>query len=209
MNTIDLIRELASAESSIRMHGASALFAMGRTESAPIVDEWAQDREFASLLLRYAAQGGPLRATVGIAVRPETFTRIYKAGGSPQLASVPPDQDAMEFELHFTTAIAEGEASSEMPIQLDILTSKQPEGQGAIAKFLEKFGEGIQQIEYDVADVDRAAQILAERFGQKPIYPQTRAGADGTRVNFFLATRPGGARILIELVEHATAKSSL
>jgi hypothetical protein len=209
LKKIELIRELASAESSIRMHGASALFAMGRTESEPIVDEWAQDREFASLLLRHTARGGHLRATVGIAVRPETFARIRDANRSPRLAEVPPDQDAMEFELHFTAAAAGGEASREMPIQLDILTSKQPEGQGAIARFLEKFGEGIQQVEYDVADVDRGAQILAERFGQKPVYPQTRAGADGTRVNFFLATRPGGAKILIELVEHAAAKSSL
>jgi hypothetical protein len=209
LNKIDLIRELASPESSVRMHGASALFAIGRTESGPIVDEWAQDREFASLLLRHATLGRPLRVTVGLAVRPETFASIYKASGSPQLANVPPDQDAMEFELHFTAVTAEGEALPEVPIQLDILTTRLPEGQGAIARFLEKFGEGIQQVEYDVADADRATKILIECFGQKPVYPQTRLGADGTRVNFFLAARPDGAKMLIELVEHAAARPGL
>jgi len=209
LNKIELIRELANSESSIRMHGASALFAMGRMESGPIVDEWAQDREFASLLLRHAALGRPLRVTVGLAVRPETFASIYKASGSPQLAHVPPDQDAAEFELHFTAVTAEGEALPEMPIQLDILTTRLPEGRGAIARFLEKFGEGIQQVEYDVADADRATKILIERFGQKPVYPQKREGADGTRVNFFLAARPDGGKMLIELVEHAAVRPGL
>jgi hypothetical protein len=115
----------------------------------------------------------------------------------------------MEFELHFTAVTAEGEELPEMPIQLDILTTRLPEGQGAIARFLEKFGEGIQQVEYDVADADRATKILIERFGQKPVYPQTRLGADGTRVNFFLAARPDGAKMLIELVEHAAARPGL
>ena len=44
---------------------------------------------------------------------------------------------------------------------LDILTTKSPGGTGAIASFLEKFGEGIQQVETDVTDVDRATETLA------------------------------------------------
>ena len=67
----------------------------------------------------------------------------------------------------------------------DILTTPVPAGSGAIARFLEKFGEGIQQVEIDVTDVDRATEILRTRFKLDPIYPATRPGANGTRVNFF------------------------
>ena len=98
----------------------------------------------------------------------------------------------MEFELRF------GEHS-----ELDILTTRAPGGEGAIARFLQKFGEGIQQIELNVREVDRATEILRSRFGLTPIYPATRAGADGTRVNFLLVPAAGGRKVLIELVEPA------
>jgi hypothetical protein len=81
------------------------------------------------------------------------------------------------------------------------LTTREPDGPGAIARYLQKFGEGIQQIEIYVRDVDRATEILRTRFALSPLYPATRAGADGTRVNFFLATAPDGKKVLIELVE--------
>ena len=88
-------------------------------------------------------------------------------------------------------------------MRLDILTTQKPGGAGAIAKFLEKFGEGIQQVEYEVSNVDSATKILADKFNQKAIYPAARPGADGTRVNFFLVSAAGGKKILIELVESA------
>jgi hypothetical protein len=120
----------------------------------------------------------------------DTFGRIRVANGTPRLGQVPPDQDAEEFELHF----AEG-------VSLDILTTREPGGEGAIAKYLAKFGEGIQQVEYLCANVDRAAQILKEKFKVASVYPATRAGADSTRVNFFLVASPDGGKVLIELYE--------
>jgi len=54
-----------------------------------------------------------------------------------------------------------------------------------------------------VREVDRATEILRYRFDLEPIYAKTRAGADGTRVNFFLAPTPHGKKVLIELVEAA------
>jgi len=66
---------------------------------------------------------------------------------------------------------------------------------------LEKFGEGIQQVELDVTDVDRATEILRTRFNLNSAYPATRAGANGTRVNFFLVTSRKGQKVLVELVE--------
>ena len=86
---------------------------------------------------------------------------------------------------------------------MDILTSRAPGGYGAIAKYLAKFGEGVQQVEFRCLDVDRATEILKEKFGIAPVYPETRAGADGTWVNFFLVAVPGGGKILIELYELA------
>jgi hypothetical protein len=43
--------------------------------------------------------------------------------------------------------------------------------------------------------------LLRTRFAVEPIYPDTRTGADGTGVNFFLVPAGEGRRILIELVE--------
>jgi len=56
-------------------------------------------------------------------------------------------------------------------------------------------------VEYLCANVDRAAQILKEKFKVASIYPAARAGADGTRVNFFLVASPDGGKVLIELYE--------
>ncbi|OLE60010.1 MAG: hypothetical protein AUI36_12915 [Cyanobacteria bacterium 13_1_40CM_2_61_4] len=63
-------------------------------------------------------------------------------------------------------------------------------------------------MEYQTADVDRVTQLLRERFGQQAVYPQARLGADGTRVNFFLAATPEGKKVLIELVEARASRSA-
>ncbi|PWT86973.1 MAG: hypothetical protein C5B56_11535 [Proteobacteria bacterium] len=96
----------------------------------------------------------------------------------------------MEFELQF----ANGKS-------LDVLTTRETGGKGAMARFLAKFGEGVQQVEFRCRNVDRATEILHDRFGIGAIYPQTRPGADGTRVNFFLVPSPDGGKVLIELYE--------
>ena len=131
----------------------------------------------------------------------ETFARIRAANGSPALADVPPDQDAEEFELHF----ADG-------VELDVLTSKDPRGPGAIARYLARFGEGIQQVEFLCLDVERATLILRERFGIAPLYPQARPGAGRSTINFFLVPVPDAAaesrKVLIELYQLPVAPSS-
>ena len=133
---------------------------------------------------------------------PETFDKIRTANGSPPLADAPTDQDVLEFELEF--------AGRFIPTpRLDILTTKAPGGDGAIARFLNKFGEGIQQVEIDVTNVDRATEILRTRFQVEPIYPATRPGANGTRVNFFLVTSWNGTKVLAELVEQPEIASHI
>ncbi|HUK31155.1 MAG TPA: TerC/Alx family metal homeostasis membrane protein [Candidatus Acidoferrum sp.] len=205
-NLDEVIADLADPDVAIRLSAAAILLHIGRAQSHDAVKRWQEDQEFGKLLNVgappvHGETGGGVHETVGIAVTPEIFSRIRAANGMPHLAEVPPDQDAEEFELQFSIPQRPGMKASDEEIRLDILTTKEPGGEGAIARFLAKFGEGIQQVEYQVTDVDRATQILSERFGVKAIYPATRAGADGTRVNFFLIPAGLGKKILIELVE--------
>jgi hypothetical protein len=179
------IADLSSADESKRLSAAGEIYRLGRATAGSAISDWWAESELSALLL------GPNPAvTVGLAVQRDTFGRIRIAHGTPRLADVPPDQDAEEFGLHFPDEIF-----------LDILTTREPGSSGAIAKFLAKFGEGIQQVEYRCANVDRATQILKEKLGVAPVYPATRAGADGTRVNFFLVASPDGGKVLVELYE--------
>jgi hypothetical protein len=190
------IRQLADADPQKRLDCAMRLYMEGGNLCTPLLKQWIADPEFRSLVLPRnwnspgTSEPSPATTVVGIAVQPETFRKIRDANNSPALADVPPDQDAIEFELHFNDHI-----------DLDILTTREPGSQGAISKFLSRFGEGIQQIEIYVRDVDRATEILRLHFDLNPVYPQTRAGAGGTRINFFLVSPPEGSKVLIELVE--------
>src|ERR1700682_35920 len=188
-----LVAGLASADGQARQEAAAQLYRRGTELGRAAIEPWLRDADMAQLLLHTNANplaSSPLCATAGIAVEPVNFDRIPARNGSPHLAHVPPDQDALEFELTF-----------EGGIHLDILTTKAGGDRGVIARYLEKFGEGIQQIEYLTLDVDRATELLRERFAQESVYPATRAGADGTRVNFFLVNAADGKTTLIELVE--------
>src|SRR6266849_6710124 len=152
------IADLSSADSSKRLAAAGEVYRLGRGTAGSAISDWWAESELSALLL------APNPAvTVGLALQRETFGRIRIANGTPRLADVPPDQDAEEFELHFTEGIS-----------LDILTTREPGGSGAIAKYLAKFGEGIQQVEYRCANVDRATQILKDKFRVDAVYPATR-----------------------------------
>ena len=176
------IAQLADPDPARREAAAANLYAAGCAAAEPVLQRWRADAELATLF------AGP--PTVGIAVQPDTFERIRRALGSPRLADVPPDQDAREFEVQIGAA------------RLDVITTRdEPHAPaGAIAKFLARFGEGIQQVEFPVRDVDRATALVRARDAIEPVYPATRPGADGTRVNFFLVPA-GDKKVLIELVE--------
>lgn len=181
------IEGLSSADANSRANAAGQIFLAGKHAAERATEEWWKDAELAGLLL-----GAKREVTVGVAVQRETFGKIRVANSVAMLAEVPSEQDAEEFDLHFDGGVA-----------LDILTSRAPGGDGAIAKYLAKFGEGVQQVEFRCRDVDKATAILKEKLGVKAVYPETRNGADGTRVNFFLIKEPDGEKILVELYEKA------
>ena len=67
-----------------------------------------------------------------------------------------------------------------------------------IGKFLERSGEGIQQVAYTVDDIDAVAVTLRER-GVRLLYDEARRGTAGSRVNFVHPKDAMG--VLVELVE--------
>jgi len=75
------------------------------------------------------------------------------------------------------------------------LTSDSP-----IAKFLDRFGEGIQQVAYGVDDIDATSAELRAR-GVRILYDEAKRGTAGSRINFIHPKDAGG--VLVELVETA------
>jgi methylmalonyl-CoA/ethylmalonyl-CoA epimerase len=69
-----------------------------------------------------------------------------------------------------------------------------------IGKYLEKNGQGIQQVAFRVTDIDLACDRLREA-GLRLIYDSPRRGTAGSRVNFVHPKDCGG--VLVELVEPA------
>jgi hypothetical protein len=189
-----LIRRLRESDPATRTEAATQIFERGVNLARAATAKWFVDPELADCFVG-STRGFP-KTTVGVAIRPEAFERIRAASGSPRLADVPPDQDAKEFELDFPGGV-----------QLDLLTTREPGGTGAIARYLRKSGEGIQQVELYVRDVERTTEVLRRRFGLTPVYPTVRAGADGARVNFFLVPAGPESKVLIELVEAANRSS--
>jgi hypothetical protein len=181
------IEGMASSDPEVRVVSATEIYRVGRALADHAVYPWWNDKKLAALL-----ESDNPKVTVGLAVTPERFEQLHEANGLPRLAEVPPDQDAREFALHFPGGLT-----------MDVLTTKDPAGTGAIAKYLQKFGEGIQQVEFLCKDVDRATKLLRENLGVNAVYPATRSGADGTRVNFFLVAAPNEGKVLIELYEAA------
>jgi len=179
-----LIDALSASDDAVRADAAAQIYNAGVAPALIVANKWRQDSELADLLAT-----PKLYSTVGLAVFPATFAKIRAAANNPALAEVPADQDAQEFELHFPTAIS-----------LDILTSKDPAGRGAIARYLTRFGQGIQQVEFRCRNVDRAAEILKTNFAASPVYPAARPGANNTRINFFLVASED-EKLLLELYE--------
>ena len=69
-----------------------------------------------------------------------------------------------------------------------------------IGKFLERSGEGIQQVAYGVDDIDAVSADLRGR-GVRLLYDEPKRGTAGSRVNFVHPKDAMG--VLVELVQAA------
>ena len=69
-----------------------------------------------------------------------------------------------------------------------------------IAKFLDRNGQGIQQLAFGVRDIDEATQRL-HAAGVRLLYAQPKTGTAGSLVNFIHPKDCGG--VLVELVQPA------
>ena len=107
---------MSSPESETRAVSATEIYKTGRALADHAAYPWWGDEELAGLL-----NGNEPKMTIGLAVSPERFKQIHEASGLPRLSQVPPDQDALEFELHFPGGLS-----------MDVLTSKDTAGSGAI-----------------------------------------------------------------------------
>jgi methylmalonyl-CoA/ethylmalonyl-CoA epimerase len=81
---------------------------------------------------------------------------------------------------------------------IQLLAPLTPES--TIGKFLDRNGEGIQQVAFRVVDVEEASQRLRDA-GLRLLYDAPRRGTAGSRVNFVHPKDCGG--VLVELVEPA------
>jgi methylmalonyl-CoA/ethylmalonyl-CoA epimerase len=82
--------------------------------------------------------------------------------------------------------------------RIQLLAPLTPES--TIAKFLDRNGQGVQQVAYTVEDLDAVSATLRER-GMRLLYDEPRRGTSNSRVNF---VHPKDARgVLVELVEPA------
>jgi methylmalonyl-CoA/ethylmalonyl-CoA epimerase len=80
--------------------------------------------------------------------------------------------------------------------RIELLQSTSPEG--PIAKHIEKRGEGMHHIAYEVADI-RQAMAEAKEQGLQPLSEEPRPGAHKTLVCFLHPKATGG--VLMELVQ--------
>lgn len=80
---------------------------------------------------------------------------------------------------------------------VELVQSTTPEG--VMAKFIEKKGEGIHHIAYEVEDIDAALEELKAK-GVKLVDTEARPGAHGARIAFLHPKATNG--VLTELVEY-------
>ena len=125
--------------------------------------------------------------------------------------AVPDLDDAISFyESTFGMTLLHEETNAEQGVReammavgdsgscIQLLAPLSPES--TIAKFLERNGQGIQQLAFRVDDVEHVADVLRGR-GLRLLYDAPRRGTSDSRVNFIHPKDAGG--VLVELVEPA------
>jgi len=124
---------------------------------------------------------------IGVAVSSiDDAVKLYRDGLGLKIGEI----ETVEAERVKVVMIAVGESRIEL---------LEPTGsEGAIAKYIEKKGEGIHHLALEVSDIQGMLKVLKEK-GVPLIDTEPRIGAGGARVAFI---HPRAAKVLIELVEH-------
>lgn len=97
----------------------------------------------------------------------------------------------------FATTPVEGRTASTGDQRLEVLVAS-PEGQGPIARFLEKKGSGIHHVALNVEGLDQILVHLKAQ-GVRMVHETPQPGAHHTRIAFVHPESTGG--LLVELVE--------
>ena len=115
-------------------------------------------------------------------------------------ASVPFYRDALGMQFEGTEEVAEQKVRVAFlavgESRIELLEPTSPDS--PVAKFLEKNGEGIHHIAYEVADLTAALAALKAE-GVRLIDETPRSGAHGTRIAFLHPKATGG--VLTELCQ--------
>ncbi len=86
-------------------------------------------------------------------------------------------------------------------VKIELLEATRPDS--PVAKFIEKRGEGIHHIAFDVDNVESEMDRLRKE-GFSPINDHAKPGADNKRIAFL---HPGGtSKVLVELCEDISGK---
>lgn len=150
-----------------------------------------------------AKEGHAAVASAGVAVNSDHFNEIRRRWGNPDLSNVPADAEVDEFEIEVTLP----DGSHRV---LDILRDTSTSTKKTIGKHIEKFGEGIQQVEVWTEDIEAASRDILAVIDSGDsslirVSPAPHEGANGSQVFFVWVVLEGGKKVLLELVERPKA----
>ena len=129
-------------------------------------------------------------AHIGIAVKDRDQTKVLYQ----EMLSLPVSHEEMLGELKIAF-VPVG------PTNVELVQSTDPEG--VMNKYIEKKGEGIHHLAFEVDDIDQALEELKAK-GVPLVDQQARPGAHGARIAFLHPKATYG--VLIELCQYPEAK---
>ncbi|MDI6733527.1 MAG: methylmalonyl-CoA epimerase [Planctomycetota bacterium] len=120
-------------------------------------------------------------------------------------SALPFYQNALGLTAHIEDVVAMKVRVAKLQTDNMTLELVQPlEDEQPVSKFLEKRGEGIHHICFEVADI-KAMMSHLESSGYKPLYPEPRIGAGGHLVNFLSPKDTAG--VLIEICQSVECRA--
>jgi methylmalonyl-CoA/ethylmalonyl-CoA epimerase len=143
---------------------------------------------------------------------PGLFNRIDHVG----IAVRDLDAAIAHYQRVFGLPVAHEEVNQEQGVREAMLAVGEPpmsyvqlfaplSADSPIARFLERHGEGLQQVAYLVDDVEQVCATLRTR-GVRVLYDKARRGTAGSKINFVHPKDANG--VLIELVERTREESA-